>query len=129
MVSNMPKKARTKKPAEPQSNVTPTAPPAATVPAPPRERTPKEQALVDAFFTRARSSRLPKVRMEGKAITPAMDDHALWIGQLSDLTKIDDYDFLMHLVSQGAHCVWQAQSDYGLNCTVAGVAAIAPRDS
>src|SRR5262249_962596 len=106
----------------------PTTPPTVFSPDPPRARTPAEQAIVDAWRKRGRASTLPKVRMEGKEITPALNDYVLWVAHLSNLMQTEDYDFLSHLISQGAHCVWQAESDRGLNCTIAGVASIAPRD-
>ena len=116
------------RPQAPQAVAPPPAPPAVTSPAPPRERTPEEQALVNAFFARTLASPLPKAKMKGEAITPAKDDDILWIARIASIMKIYDYDLLLRLVSQGARCFVGSGIDLSFNDTLAAVAGLAPRD-
>ncbi len=124
-----PQKNRTKKITGPQSSATHTITlEATTFSTPPPTRTPEEQAIVETWQKRGRLPKLPTIKRTEEGISPGIDDHALWAAQLDNIIKTKDDWFRLHLLNQGANCMWKQGGEGGFNLTVGGLASIAPRD-
>jgi hypothetical protein len=102
---------------------------AAAEPAPAPARTADEQALVDAWQSRPRLQRSPRLK-EGEApgtIVPDTEDVPLWSARVAKALGVDDPWMAEALMNQAANCVGGGPAQ-APNVAVASIQSIRPRD-
>src|SRR3954451_18556969 len=97
--------------------------------APASVRTAEEQALVDAWQSRPRLQRSPRLK-EGEApgtIVPDTEDVPLWCARVAKALGVDDPWMAEALMNQAANCVGGGPAQ-APNVAVASIQSIGPRD-
>jgi hypothetical protein len=97
--------------------------------APAPVRTAEEQALVDAWQSRPRLQRSPRLK-EGEApgtIVPDTEDVPLWSARVAKALGVDDPWMAEALMNQAANCVGGGPAQ-APNVAVASIQSIRPRD-
>lgn len=96
-------------------------------PKPEFQRTPEEQALVDAF--EAKRS-IPGVELSGEtdSVQPWIEDSILWAAKLADITKIYPTGTLNDTLNPLAKVAFKQPSDIAINSGLGLLKAIDPQD-
>src|SRR3954463_9125715 len=98
-------------------------------PAPAPVRTAEEQALVDAWQSRPRLQRSPRLK-EGEApgtVVPDTADEPLWSARMEKALGVDDPWMAKALMNQAANCVGGSPAE-APNVALASIHSIGPRD-
>ena len=92
-------------------------------------RTAEEQALVDAWQSRPRLQRSPRLK-EGEApgtVVPDTADEPLWSARMEKALGVDDPWMAKALINQAANCVGGSPAE-APNVALASIHSIGPRD-